>query len=73
MSAAIDVTVPKPGVVQLEVVVGPVAFKVQLTPRSADSLAGAIQRGAIEANAPARKLQLVTPAPLPATPPAANT
>lgn len=59
----IDVTV-KPGVVTLELLIGPLALSLSFKPRDADALAGALQRGAIEANAP--KLALVTPAPLPA-------
>lgn len=59
----IDVTA-KPGLVLLDVVVGPLSVQVAIRPRDADTLAGAFQRAAIEANAPKRAL--VTPAPLPA-------
>lgn len=50
-ASRMDVTV-KPGVVTLEVVVGPLAISINIKPRDADALAGALQRGAIEANAP---------------------
>lgn len=49
-----------PGAVMLEVVVGPVAFSVVIKPLQADQLAGAMQRAAIEANAP----RLVVPPPV---------
>lgn len=62
MSNTIDVRA-KPGVVLLEVVVGPLSFSMAIKPRDADSLASAFQRAAIEANAP--KLALVRPEALP--------
>lgn len=52
MSSKINVTVPAPGRVLLDIGVGPLTVAVVLDPRAADSLANAMQRAAIEANAP---------------------